>query len=587
MDSILNQPMEDSEDVIDMKEFSQAEDANDGVIDMKEYSGSPEDESASWWDVAKDVIVQPALGIAQAYTWPADVLKIGMMGEGLSDLDELEDAFKKAGKPFDRNEYIRKVAETSQYVPTQSLLEDVVSAKTGISLEPKSESGKWIRKFFNLRQLTRGAGLGKSLAAGATGATTTSALRQAGAPELVSELTGDIGAGAISSIAKSPRVLSPEVAKLEATAAKHGLPFPEYLTKEPSQLVHPKISDARRLALQKDLGMDSEQAIEKVLEGTLNAAQMKKAGHNLEILYTDAYDTARKLASQNPKPVPPKNLIAEINGEINRIKNRAPSLSDGQKAAVKILENERDILEKAPANAEQLINQIQNYNSNVKSIYKKPEFSGIEEEVRNAYGFLNNSIRNTLQNEVDPSVRHVLSAGDKIFSEAAKLDRVEGLVTKAFHNGDYNPKKLSQLLNSSQGNIVRRELGDKAVSQLKDIASYGEQAVKATNQLAKSSSHMSQIAEWGPLAGFIFHKIPKGAAILSAAIPIGNRIKGYLLTQPSTREVYRDIMKNAAKGSFKTLPADFARLEAEISKQFGSVDEFIKSMESDLELIEE
>jgi len=109
----------DEENVIDMNNYAlqQDEDAEASAIDMKEYASSPEAEEATWWDVAKDTFVQPILGTLNAFTIPADVLKIGMMAEGLSGVDELEEAYKKAGKEFDKNDYIKKVAETSQYIP--------------------------------------------------------------------------------------------------------------------------------------------------------------------------------------------------------------------------------------------------------------------------------------------------------------------------------------------------------------------------------------------------------------------------------------------------------------------------------------
>jgi hypothetical protein len=159
------------------------------------------------------------------------------------------------------------------------------------------------------------------------------------------------------------------------------------------------------------------------------------------------------------------------------------------------------------------------------------------------------------------------------------------MVSKAFKNGEYNPKKLSQVLTSREGEIVRRELGDQAVNEIRDIAKYGEQAVKATNQLAKSAQHVGNISEWGPIAGFLLAKMPKTAGLLLAAKPIAERVRGYLMMRPATRSVYRNIVKNAANGSFKNMAADFQKIEAEISKDYGSVEEFMKSMVDELEIV--
>lgn len=617
---------EDEEGVIDLSSYrqeksapiepidSREEEDADGVIDMKDYTDSGEAQEASWWDLAKDVVVQPALGIASAYTWPASVLKMGMVGEALSDIDELEEAYKKEGKEFDKSKYIQEVSNSSQFIPTQELLEDIFTAKTGISLEPKTATGKAINKFFTLASLARGKGFGKEALkkgakAGATGVATTETLKAAGANETAAEFTGDVASGFTEAFKKSPRVFSKEVLDLEKTAAKHGLPFPEYLTKEAAELAGPKISEARKAALQKNLGMTSEEAINKVIEGELPISKLRQQGADLEVLTNEAYDKSMKLAKQNKTKASTQDIIGDIDSEIARIKKNAPSPSDADRAAIDILETEKQRLTSAPpknknpilgpngqpinppstkrlpkeATTEELIQQVKNYNSNVKQLYKRPEFSGREDAVRSAYAFLNNSIRNTIEAHAGSDVRKSMKAADALFGEVAKLDRVEALITKSFANGDYNPKKLSQLLNSKQGLIVRRELGDKAVNELQEIAKYGERATNATNQLAKSGKYAFEVGEWGPIAGFMFAKMPKAAGILLAAKPMANHIKGYLLTKDATRTVYRDIMKNAANGSFKNMQADFAKIEKEIYKDFGSMDEFIQAMEEDLD----
>lgn len=556
-------------------------------VNMNEYAGSEEDKEATWTDVAKDVIIQPALGLAGAFTWGFDLLKMGMVGEALTDLDELENAFKKAGKPFDRDKYIQTVAEQSQYIPTQELAENLFQKGTGVSLEPKSPTGKKIRKFFTLVGLLRGKGLQKAVIGAGTGVATSEGLKSAGVNETASDILGDLVGGGTTALSKSPRQLTPEVAALEKTAAKHGLPFPEYLTQDSKKLVYPKISESRKLALQKEMGTTSQQAIDDIITGKLPLNKVKSQGYDLEVLADEAYEKVTSLTKANPNKIPTKKIVSDIDSEIARIKSKAPSPSDADKAAISILESEKTVLEKATPNTEQLVNQIRNNNSNVSSIYKRPEFSGREDAVRGAYAYMNNSIRNTIESESGTEVRQAMKAADALYAEKSKLDRVQSLVSKATKNGDYDPKKLQALLNSKQGLIVRRELGDKAVNEIRDIAKYGDEAQKAVLQLAKSPRLTEVINEWGPLAGYLLYKIPKTAGLLIAAKSVGDKVRGYLMTRPATRMVYRDIVKNAANGSFKTIPADFKKLESAIEKDYGSVDEFMQEMQKDLKLFDQ
>ncbi len=553
-------------------------------INMEEYAGSPEDEEATWEDVAKDVVIQPALGLAGAFTWGFDLLKMGMVGEALTDLDELENAFEKAGKPFDRDKYIQTVAEQSQYIPTQELAEELFQKGTGVSLEPKSPTGKKIRKFFTLVGLLRGKGLAKAATGAGVGIGTSEALKAGGVNELAADVIGDVAAGGTTALSKSPRKLSPEVAALEQTAAKHGLPFPEYLTREGKELVSPKISDARKLTLQKEMGMASEEAVENIISGKLPLQKVKKQGYDLEVLADEAYDKVSQLAKANPNKIPTNQIVKDIDSEIARIKSKAPSPSDADKSAIRILEGEKKVLSKAKPTTQELTQQIKNYNSNVSSIYRKAEFAGSEDAARGAYAFMNNSIRNTIEKESGQEVRQAMKAADALYAEKSKLDRVEGLVSNATKNGEYDPKKLQTLLNSKQGLIVRRELGDEAVNEIRDIAKYGDKAQKAVLQLAKSANHVGNITEWGALPGYLLYKMPHKAGLLIGAKAVGDRVRGYLMTRPATRTVYRDIIKNAANGSFKAMPADFKKLEAAISKDYGSVDEFMQTMQQDLKL---
>ena len=577
---VRNLPIEEEDEGIDMAAYSQQKKAADeaadyeGTIDMAEYAQSREAEEATWWDFAKDVATQPVLGVSQAFTWPLDLLKLGMVGEGLSGIDEIEEAFEKAGKPFDRDKYIKTVAEQAEFIPTQELLEGIIEKKTGWNLtKPKSETGKWLRKLFTIGGLLRGKGLVKAGVGGAVGATTTAGLRAAGAPEFVSELGGDIAGVGAASISKATRNLSPEAARIQQVADKHSLPLIEAMLRDEIPQ-SPKITAGRKKALEKRLGKSSEEAIQDIIEDRIPAAKLRAQGHDTEILEELAYDHANAVAKNYPQTIPTKDLVSDIDKEISRIKSLAPSPSHAQKAAIKVLEDEKKVLGKAKPNAEQLIEQTRNYNSNVKSIYKKPEYSGVEDEVKNAYAFLNDRIRSSIEKNGASDVVSANRAANKLFAENAAIARTEGNIMKAFKDGQYSPKKLNQVLNSKQGNFLRRDLGDKAVKELRDIAEFGTKAQNATEQFANSAKHSFNVGQYGPLAGFLLAKVPPVGAALVATKPFMDYVRGWALTRPAARTVYRDIIKNAANGSFKPMAADFARLESQVIEEFGSMEEF-------------
>ena len=572
----------DEEGTIDMNAYRQQQDEDDyeGTIDMSEYSDSKEAKEASTWDYVKDAGIQSALGFAKSYTWPADVLKLAMVGEGLTDIDDIEEAFKKEGKKFDKDKYIKTVFEQGEFIPTQELLEDIAQKKTGINLEPKTKIGKSFNKLFFLSGLAKGKGfskeaLNKGITSGAKGAATTAALRELGAPEFISELGGDAATGLSAALKKQPRRIPAEAKRLQAVADKHGLPFMEFMV-EDSISPSAKISKGRKAAFEKNLGMSTEEAIQGVIEDRIPVSRFKNSGADLEVLETEAYDKVKELASKNPKPINAEQIGTDIDREVARIKSLAPSPSDAQKAAIKILEGEKDVLSRGKANTEQLINQTQNYNSNVKSIYRKPEFSGVENEVKNAYAFLNNSIRNNIESQVGKEVTDALKAANSIHGQNASLARTEGLVSKAFKDGKYNAKKLNQLLDSKQGAILRRDIGEQGIKELRDIAKFGQQAQAATTQYANSGKHKFNVSQWGTLAGFALGKIPGAGVAAAYAKPLFDYFRGWVLTNPAARTEYAKIIKNASNGQFKNMAKDFAVIESEMIKEYGSIEEFMK-----------
>jgi len=620
MEYLLMNPQfkDDDEDLgaIDLDSYSQEQDQmsdddlNNSSINLDEYSNSPEAQEASWWETTKDVAIQGIRGTAQAFSWPMDVLKLGMMAEGLSDIDELEESFAKAGKPFDRDAYIKTVTGLGEYIPTQGFFEEAIQNATGINLQPTTKTGKFVNKAATVASLTKGSGLSKLLAGAAAGGTT-EGLKALGVNETVADISGDVVGGGTQALKKGARVFTKEAEALRKVADKHGLPFYEFMTKPPGGIITPKVAKARELAIMKELGVNSEQAAKAVLEGRIPLAQLRSQGFNLSQLEKDAYQKVETLAAAHKKPIPTKDIVSDIKKEIATIKKTAPSPSDAEKTYMSILEDEAKALTLEPKkqavilgpngqplnpqskaripkeiSAEELIKQHKNYNSNVKGIYRKPEFSGREEAVRNAYAFLNNSVRNTLEKEGGSDLANSFKEANHIFNQRSVIKRSEALIDKAFVNGEYNPKKLSQVLNSRQGEILRRDIGDKGVNELKEIAQYGEKAISHTDQLLKSPKFAKEALTWGTLAPFILGSTGKMTGMLYVAKPIAERIKGYLLSRPATRTAYNHIIKNAAKGSFKNMQAEFSKLNELVSDEFESPDQFIKQIMDDLEVYE-
>lgn len=573
---------------IDIEADSQAldDDFQNMGIDIEQEAANPKQEPG-WLETIGDVFTQAGLGALKLFTWPADVLKLGIIGEGLTDIDELEQAFRKADKPFDREKYVQSVFEAARYVPTQDLAEKGFEELTGISLQPKTELGKGAKQFAGLAAFTPG-GVARKIGSAAIGTGTTQALKQAGVGEGKAELIGDVTSLSPAALQKGPRQLSKVAAQSEKTAQKHALPFLEFMTKEREPLLKGRLFKGTENRLKEQFNLSTTEALKKIVEGEIPIKGLRDRGINLDSLAEHAYTVTRKMAQAKPQVIKTDNIVKNIDQEISRIKSLAPSPSEAQKAKIKLLEGERDVLKIAKPSSEQLINQHMNYNADMKQIYKKPEFSGKEEEIRTTYEFLKRELVDAMQQHGNRDVANAFTAANKIYREKSKLYQTENLLQKAFDGEAYNPKKLDKLLNSKQGVFLKRNMGPAAIKELEDIAYFGKQAEERMNKFLdlRSPTIANEIKSWGELASFVLIPHSLKGSLFTIARPLARHIQGRLLMRPGTRDVYKITLKHAAKGSFDLLKKDFSNLENEIVKEFGSLDNFMDDTLSDMQPLE-
>lgn len=577
---------------IDLEDEDQkrSEDILKNSIDIEKQSEIDES-SPSWADTVSDVLTQSGRGFLKLFTWPADVIKAGMIGAGLEDLDELEEIHRKEKKPFNREEYVKSVFDTAQYIPTQDLLEkSIVKGINALepelaveSLEPKTELGKAAKQGVEIARFSPGS-LARKTSAATIGTGTTQALKGAGVNENTAEIIGDLASVPISAAQKSARTLTKEAEGLEKIAQKHSLPFLEYMAKERAPWLKGKLFKSTENRLKESFNLSTKDALNKIVKDELPLKRLQERGVNLDALGEHAYKETNTLAKKYPQQIKTDQIVKNIDNEISRIKSLAPSPSESQRAAIKLLEEERDVLKVSNPTSEQLINQHINYNADMKQIYRKPEFSGKEEQVRKTYEFLKKELVEAMDSQGRKDVANAFKAANKIYHESAKLKQTESLLEKAFKDGEYSPQNLKKLLDSKKGNYLRRNMSESAIQDLEDIAHYGKEAQKRFDTfIGIEKPVISQtVKNLGQLAPMVFlpHNIFGG--VLALAKPIASRVQGRLLIRPATRRVYKQIMKDTANGSFNLLKKDFMQLEKLIEEEWGSVDDFMDDMMLDL-----
>ena len=566
--------------------------------------------------VASHPITQGLLGAAKYFTWPLDVLKLAMRGEGLTDIDDIEEAFERAGQPFDRQDYINKVHELTESVPTQQFIEDLVKEKTGIDLAPKDKTSKIIRQGAEIlatgpRGLIKEPAkqIAKRTAGAAAGAATSEGLKEVGAPETLADIIGFSLGGAVGGKSQAAK-LTPEAKKLTQTAEKHGLRQFEGMQRE----VAPKnavVSPKKQAQLTQELSETSRQAIDRVIEGKLPIKKLRDSGVDLESAYTKAYDQASKTAKQfdsrSPKGVDLSGLLDFIKKKRQQIKASAPSLSDVDKKVIGELNEQYRQLTTAPKKnqtilgptgqsipqstkripksmtAEQALDQYKNFNENVKGIYRKAQFTGAESAIKNLYGEMNSKLIQSIE-KVNPQLAQELSFANRIFSQTSNLDLAEGIMSKAF-SGGYNPKKLNTILGGKTNKaMLSRALGKDAVKDFADIAAYGMKAEeKVLSQLKNPKTVGQFLSSMSPLKlGLLSlrHSLNYKLYGIPLAFDIGkgiiHRAQGALFTRPTTRKSYVNYLKHAVSPESAAFKKASRELTTSIIDEYGSEEDFLK-----------
>ncbi len=134
-------------------------------------------------------------GVAQALTGVLSTLNFIGHNEARADVDEVEEAAKKEGVPFDRQKYLDTIDFSEQYFPTLSNAERGIENATGLPLQPKDKLQSLIRLGTGIGTLTPGK-FGAKATAGTTAAGISGGLREAGVPDQLSDIIGGFGSQA-------------------------------------------------------------------------------------------------------------------------------------------------------------------------------------------------------------------------------------------------------------------------------------------------------------------------------------------------------------------------------------------------------
>lgn len=598
---------------------------------------SPEQkEEPSWYQkLASNPATQFGLGLLKAGTVPLDILKMIMIGEGVSDIDEVESAFKKAGKPFDREEYVHNIYKQAENIPTQDFFERLLKEKTGIDTEPKTAAQRTARGTgeilsFNPAQIAKNTvkeglkSIAKKGGAALSGGITQEGLKQVGVSPPVADLAGFLAGGGLSrSKGLKPKTLTPEGQSAKETAEKFGLRrvrgAEEEMTAKGAVVGRGKVEE-----IKKELGESSKKAIDDIISDKIPVKKLRDNGVDLKDLYTELFADAENIAKSADKDIGKsismENVVRKFDEEIYRIQKKAPAPSDADKIIINALKKQKKALSDTTKSLEvgansphsrpipgsphtkevektrpkkilpsQIPEQIKNFNENVKGIYRKAQFTGAEERIKNLYGSANKELIQSLHNSGETELAGALEAANKAFSYTQKLEQTESILSKAFETG-YDPKKLLTILGGKSNRVfLERSLGKEAIKDMKDIAIYGKRAHdKVLSQISSPKTIGEYVDNLTPLQATIavLGKVKPALAILPLGKAALARVQGALITRKTTSKAYKEFLKDLGSNSLKKGASNGVKIASDkflkaVKDEFGSEEELVEFAKED------
>lgn len=128
----------------EMKKQNPQSSGNPFLKRLEEKSQEPEE---GFWKNAARTAYQIPSGIAQAVTYPLDLLQAIGTGSAMDEeeLEQLERIHEQQGKTFDREAYMRSLEEASSMFPTQGNAERYLEEEYGLPLQAKTGFQKGLK----------------------------------------------------------------------------------------------------------------------------------------------------------------------------------------------------------------------------------------------------------------------------------------------------------------------------------------------------------------------------------------------------------------------------------------------------------
>lgn len=524
---------------------------NDQPFDFSMYDVEftpSENKKDSFWKSLGRTAYQIPSGIAQAFTYPLDLVNMAALGAALdpSEMHDLEMTAQKYGIPFDPEKYTEAAKSIASNFPTQSNIERMVEEKTGLPLEAKTGLQKAVKLGSAAGTINPGT-LGQKAASGVATPVIKEGLEITGVPEPLAELASlPLGAKAGASV--------PE--KLAAKTKPSGMTLRRFENVEKPT----EISASKHAKLNEKI----EQEFRTISDDIVKTSPIQetkiaiKENPEFKSQVAEKFKQVEDLAQEITEPLNTETIKNTLTSAAEKKKAGGLAPSEYEKEFEKYLNSFAKEIPEGEVNAVDLVTQYRKNNKALSEAYDPSRTYAFNRAKKDALIEYNRSLANLIEQQYpNSSFSNLFKETNKQWSNIADAEAIDGFIDSMF-KGKIDYKKGKKLFESENtARPFKRALGDEGFNKFKQLVKDtldSEQSMKML-KVAKEKGYRDLLETAGlyvlhPNAGIV-----KGTYDLAKQSYKG--LVNAMIDKPQLEVVWRRANKELKTGNFEAAQRDF------------------------------
>lgn len=503
-------------------------------------------------------------GVAQAKTYPLDLLQMAGVGHALDEeeIEHLRKIYEREKIPFDEDEYRQQVQNAADYFPTQGNAERIIEEETGAPLTAKTRGQKFLKFASTASKIApkdytfRGMNTSLPRPVLGTGVAAASEVgKELGVPEPIADIASFAilkkpteGAGKVSvSKAKKPSGLT------ERRYEK--LTEPKEVSAKKVEKINEKVeSEFRDIAN----NIIKKSPIEETHSALKNDSTFKSQA-------SAAFKDVEKVSEQLPQKFSTEKVGKKLVKIAFEKKGTGFTPSEYDHSHKKFIKQFLQETPKQDIQAKDLVTQFRKNNEALKEAYEPGQSFAYNRGKRQALTDYNKAIVSLIEEEFpDSEFSNLFKSTNKQWSQIMDAEAIDKFMDKLF-DGKIRFEKGRQFFDKEGMTIpFKRALGEEGFKDFEQLMTDLMSTEQGNRMLkAAKTKGFKDLADIG--LGYILHPaIAKTQIIGKSAKLIHRKIFEALLDKPQLAVTWDKGLKAFKKGDFKTAEQSFNKLKAEV-----------------------